>query len=154
MESCNVHSICSNFDYTIRYGSINRLKSEFADIDVVKVIRHPDYNGQTVQNDLALFILGSDLNITANSAAVALQTEAIPAGSNVTLTGFGKTNGWTNALADRLKKATLRTLNETDCTEFIQKLGIPRHPGHLCTQGAGLSACNVSTSSNKNSMVH
>ena len=80
---------------------------------------------------------------SANVRAIELQTEPVPDDSDMTLFGFGLTNGMSHSPAKKLQKTHLRTVNETECADFISGLGITKTEGMLCASAPDRSACNV-----------
>lgn len=142
----NIYNNLKNsfFNYRIRYGSKSRLTSPFDDLEIKHIRLHPDFDLSNVQNDIALFILKSPIVPSSNVRAIELQTTEIEVDTNMTLYGFGLTNGMGNAPSIKLQKTYLQILNETQCSDFITNLGITKGPGMMCAAAPERSACNVS----------
>ncbi|KAH9401654.1 hypothetical protein TYRP_017054 [Tyrophagus putrescentiae] len=87
--------------------------------------------------------LKSPVKPADNVAIISLnRNETLEAGTNLTLFGFGLTNGMRPRPAQSLQKASLRSLDEEQCREFVEELGLRKSPGMICTQTDGRSACN------------
>lgn len=136
------HCVSYFFNYRIRYGSKSRLTSPFDDLEIKHIRLHPDFDLSNVQNDIALFILKSPIVPSSNVRAIELQTTEIEVDTNMTLYGFGLTNGMGNAPSIKLQKTYLQILNETQCSDFITNLGITKGPGMMCAAAPERSACN------------
>lgn len=128
----------------MRYGSNSRFSSQYPDARVKEIKRHPEFDLDTVQNDLALFILESPVQPGANVRAVELQQTSVAENTTATLFGFGLTNGMSFAPSKILQKSQLQTISEKECAKYISELKITKSPGMLCTKAEGRSACNVS----------
>lgn len=80
--------------YTILAGSTRRLGDANEQVrQVSNYVRHPKYNQQTRQNDIAVVLLRQPLNFGANVRAIPLpaQYTLVPYGANSTVTGWGYT---------------------------------------------------------------
>jgi len=136
---------CVNYfnDYRIRYGSNSRLFSPYALAEVAELKVHPQFNLDTITNDVALFILRKPVQPGTNVAAVNLQPTQLSADTSVTLFGFGLMNGKNqNSLAERLQKAQLEVSSEAECNQFFSQLRMTRTPGHLCVSAKNRGSCN------------
>ena len=139
------HCFSESIKYRIRYGSNSRLSSPYPALEVANITVHQNFSMQTIANDLALFKLKSPVRPADNVALISLnRNETLEAGTNLTLFGFGLTNGMRPRPAQSLQKASLRSLDEDQCREFVEELGLRKSPGMICTQTDGRSACNVS----------
>ena len=98
----------------------------------------------TVQNDLALFILKNPIKPSVNVRTITLQQDNVNDNTNVTLYGFGLTDGFANEPSVMLQTTTLKTLPEQDCKNFVESLGVVKNDGMICAQAPETSGCNVS----------
>lgn len=130
--------------YAIRYGSNHRLQSPYPDASVESIRVHPQFDLATVQNDLALFILKKPIKPSVNVRTIELESRSVPSKTNVTLYGFGLTDGYGSEIPVKLQKTTLQIVDDKHCTEYVEKLGVVRNPGMLCAMASGTTACNVS----------
>lgn len=60
-------------------------------INSAKVIRHPNYNSWTLNNDIMLIKLASPATVNARVATVSLPTSCAPAGTQCLISGWGNT---------------------------------------------------------------
>ncbi|UXI21141.1 surfeit 1 [Sarcoptes scabiei] len=136
------HCVSLFYNYRVRYGSNSRLWSPFPDNEVKSMRPHPKFNLRTVSNDVALFILKNPMPPSANVQTIELETDSFDETTNATLYGFGLTKGTNKEPSNRLKKTTLKVLDNDECAEFISKLHIEKHPGMFCAAAPERSACN------------
>lgn len=145
------HCYSPSIRYRIRYGSNSRLSSPYPALEVASITVHPNFSMATIANDLALFRLKTAVKPADNIQLIDLNREpSLPAGTNLTLFGFGLTNGLLPRPAERLQKAALQSVDEPACREFVEELGLNKTSGMICTQSNGKSACNVSVTSSLN----
>lgn len=82
----------------VRMGTISLLSRDYQEIPVEKVIKHPGFSASTKANDVAILVLSQPADIsdpeTVYPACLDSRTD-FPLG-NVTVTGWGKTEGILN----------------------------------------------------------
>ena len=79
---------------TLRCGTLTHA-SGGQDYKVAEVVAHPDYSSWTLDNDIGLLRISGQFTLgSADMDKIALpaQGEAIPAGTTVTVTGWGATS--------------------------------------------------------------
>lgn len=103
--------------FSIRAGSVNRIAGGVIH-DVEKVIIHQD-RGQGLVDDVALLKLKTPLVYTDKIKPIELETEALPDGSTIVLSGWGlqKSNG--PKLPVPLQFIDVHTLSTADCKKKI-----------------------------------
>ncbi|XP_031236931.1 anionic trypsin-2-like [Mastomys coucha] len=77
----------------VRLGehNINVLEGNKQFVNAAKVIKHPDFNRKTLNNDIMLIKLSSSVTLNARVATVALPTSCAPAGTQCLISGWGNT---------------------------------------------------------------
>lgn len=115
---CYVDGIPSN--YKIRTGSSR--KSQTGVIrKVEKIIRHPQYDGTTLNNDFMLIKLGQKIKFNKLHKAIPLAApgKVIPEGTDVRTCGFGLTN---NAMENDefLRIVVVQASNQEFCSKAYE----------------------------------
>jgi len=110
---------------------------------VDQTVPHPNYNETSIENDIALLHLSSPLNYNSKVQPIALATVNPPAGSSVTLTGWGYTSHPGIILPINLQQINLQTISIADCQSAHASIGVPVTDAHVCTYvSPGKGACN------------
>ncbi|XP_011180905.1 trypsin delta [Zeugodacus cucurbitae] len=94
-------------------AGVSTLDGEGVNIPVVKIIAHEKYN---VLNDydVALLLLATNLTFNESIQPIALAKERPPAGTEVTVTGWGRlVEG--GPLSNRLQQVTVNLVGQSDC---------------------------------------
>ncbi|XP_055454274.1 anionic trypsin-2 [Psammomys obesus] len=84
---------CYKSRIQVRLGehNINVLEGNEQFVNSAKVIRHPNYNSRTLDNDIMLIKLSSPVTLNARVATVALPTSCVCAGTQCLISGWGNT---------------------------------------------------------------
>ncbi|CAG0892846.1 unnamed protein product [Darwinula stevensoni] len=106
-----------------------------------KAIMHPNYNSQTLQNDIALLKLQTPLNFAAypNIRPICLASANPIANSVVTIAGWGRTSGTSNALPKTLMETTVNVLSLPTCQGIW---GSTINNNYVCVRATGKNICN------------
>uniref|UniRef100_A0A1I8PDH9 Peptidase S1 domain-containing protein n=1 Tax=Stomoxys calcitrans TaxID=35570 RepID=A0A1I8PDH9_STOCA len=101
--------------FTIRVGSNDRFQGGVI-VRVAEVIAHEDYGN--FLNDVALLRLQEPLIYSANIQPIALASAMVPPGSDIIISGFGRTkhNG---DVPQKLQWNTLTAISRSECKEKI-----------------------------------
>ncbi|XP_030639319.1 trypsin-2-like [Chanos chanos] len=83
-------------------------------IDSSRVIRHPDYNSRTIDNDIMLIKLSTPATLNSYVQPVALPSSCAPAGTRCTVSGWGNTMSTTDD-RNKLQCLEIPILSFTDC---------------------------------------
>jgi len=79
----------STGNYGVTYGTLNRMST--AIIDVAKVYDHPNYNAQTVANDITVMKLATAMPFSATVIPACLPDPSLDyAGKNALMSGWGR----------------------------------------------------------------
>uniref|UniRef100_A0A7N5JA88 Anionic trypsin-2 n=1 Tax=Ailuropoda melanoleuca TaxID=9646 RepID=A0A7N5JA88_AILME len=84
---------CYKYRIQVRLGehNINVLEGNEQFVDSAKIIRHPNYNSWTLDNDIMLIKLASPVTLNARVASVPLPSSCAPAGTQCLISGWGNT---------------------------------------------------------------
>ena len=108
---------CYKYRIQVRLGehNINVLEGNEQFVDSAKIIRHPNYNSWTLDNDIMLIKLASPVTLNARVASVPLASSCAPAGTQCLISGWGNTlsNGVNNP--DLLQCVDAPVLPQADC---------------------------------------
>lgn len=131
---------------SIRYGTHKRSSSSYADIKVQKIVQHPSYDPNTIQNDISLLILAKEVKPTDNVKFVAIEEQDLDENTDVNVYGWGLTDGTGSTLPENLQKGTLKVLSNENCQKIWGDVnGIT--DTMICaldSEGKTQQACNVS----------
>lgn len=124
--------------YSIRAGSSNRIVRGVIH-NVTKVIVNEDYDSKKDLNDLALLELETPLVFSENIQAIPLESEEIPIGSEIVISGWGRLADDNVVSPNHLQFNTVKTIGKLKCaTQTLLFSDSLLCLGH--TQGNG--ACN------------
>uniref|UniRef100_A0A669CHI4 trypsin n=1 Tax=Oreochromis niloticus TaxID=8128 RepID=A0A669CHI4_ORENI len=88
--------------------SVNEGTEQF--IDSSRVIRHPEYNSRTIDNDIMLIQLSQPATLNSYVQPVALPSSCAPAGTMCTVSGWGNTMS-----SSELQCLNIPILSYSDC---------------------------------------
>jgi secreted trypsin-like serine protease len=107
--------------YTVTVGEHDKTVTEPSQVDhsVARVIAHPQYNGQTIKNDIAVLELVNPITFTAEVSPACLAPAGHVAvhGSEATVTGWGETNPsrMTRGQSTLLRQAKVKIVSREQC---------------------------------------
>jgi len=113
---------------------------------VKRLVYHPNYNGNTIQNDASIITLLEPIDLTGHRAtALRLAPEGhVPSGSCVN-TGWGNSNptgGTQSIIPDALQKVVLNILDTATCSTIYAAIN-PIHASMVCARNGALKgSCN------------
>ncbi|XP_044739396.1 chymotrypsin BII-like [Chrysoperla carnea] len=105
--------------FSIRLGttySSGGSESGVQTISSTSAIHHENYNERTLNNDIAVIKLSSKASINQNVKPIELDSSVIPAGSALTVSGFGavKTGG---SVSQKLNYVAVKSIANNKCQE-------------------------------------
>ncbi|XP_014262189.1 venom protease-like isoform X3 [Cimex lectularius] len=107
--------------------STNKDDAQPQDRLIIEWIIHPDYNSETVYNDIAIYKLDRDVDFTEYVLPVCLHTETeIPAKKGI-VTGFG-TVEFAGLFSETLQEVSISLVNGTECKRLYGEVGAQRTP--------------------------
>ncbi|XP_018080435.1 trypsin-like [Xenopus laevis] len=109
---------CYQASIQVRLGEHNIALSEGTEqfINSAKVIRHPNYNSRTTDNDIMLIKLASPASLNSNVNAVALPSSCAAAGSSCLISGWGNTSTSGSNYPNLLQCLSAPILTTAQCT--------------------------------------
>ncbi|NXG60072.1 CTRL protease, partial [Hemiprocne comata] len=107
---------------------------------VSRAITHPNWNPNTMNNDITLLRLSSPAQLGPRVSPVCLPPAnmATPTNLQCVTTGWGRTNPNSQALATRLQQVTLPLISQSQCMQYW---GNRITSSMLCAGGVGASSC-------------
>ncbi|XP_038224473.1 chymotrypsin-like protease CTRL-1 [Dermochelys coriacea] len=107
---------------------------------IAKVITHPYWKANTMNNDITLLKLSSPAQLGTRVSPVCLATasESLSANPTCVTTGWGQTSGTANGGAVRLQQVALPLVTVSQCQQYW---GSRITSSMLCAGGAGASSC-------------
>ncbi|XP_017477558.1 PREDICTED: serine protease SP24D-like [Rhagoletis zephyria] len=123
-------------DFTIRAGTHNRIAGGVI-VQVKRVVVHEGY--ASITNDLALLELEEHLSFSEKIQPIALPTAEVPAGSVVTISGWGLTENNGDTLPIILQWNTVQALSKSQC---FRKILISSDALICLDHPSGAGACN------------
>jgi len=105
----------STGNYGVTYGTLNLMST--AIIDVAKVYDHPNYNKQTVANDITVMKLARAMPFSSTVAPACLPNPSLDyAGMQALMTGWGRIGYESNSQQPQtLQKIVMRVENHNTC---------------------------------------
>ncbi len=104
---------------------------------VSQVIRHPNYNANTMANDVAVMRVSSPFTLNSNVAAATLPSASFNPASNLVVAGWGTLSSGGN-LPTILMKVTVPLVSAATCRNAY---GSQITSGMLCAGTAGKDSC-------------
>jgi secreted trypsin-like serine protease len=127
----------------VKYGGTDRTHLR-TKIQVTKVIKHPNWNTNTIDSDYALLRLSSSVtNEDGNPMTTygQLATSSPPTGSEISISGWGKKHGSDTELPAQLQEALLQALEADACNEKWSDVN-PITRNMACAESESGSFCN------------
>ncbi|KAJ2004080.1 hypothetical protein GGI04_001435 [Coemansia thaxteri] len=84
--------------------------------NVAEIHSHPQFNEQTMENDISLLKLGSPIT-SKNAGTISIDTSNVGDGVKVTALGWGYTSGTGTTPSQQLKQGDLTTLSQAQCSQ-------------------------------------
>ncbi|XP_031424860.1 trypsin-3-like [Clupea harengus] len=108
---------CYKSRVQVRLGEHNIASNEGTEqfINSAKVIRHPRYNGNNLDNDIMLIKLSKPASLNSYVKAVALPSSCASSGTRCLVSGWGNTSGSGSNYPDRLRCLDLPILSDSSC---------------------------------------
>lgn len=113
-------------------------------VAVTSIISNPDFDGGTLQNDIAVLVLQNNIH-NVEPPIYITQTE-LPSGTTATILGWGANfDGGPNV--DILEQAQLPTVDRTTCAAELSGAGFPVTAANICAglPAGGIDACQGDT---------
>ena len=109
-------------------GGINLKVAEDSEqnITVVRIIRHEDFNLETVENDIALLELESPLSINEFVAPISLPTKYQHSSGSALVSGWGTLREFAFYGSSRLMKVAVPIVSNEDCNNDYESETNPR----------------------------
>ncbi|CAM9571578.1 chymotrypsinogen A-like [Lampetra fluviatilis] len=109
---------------------------------IAKAINHPQWDEETINNDVALIKLSQPAQMTDGVSPVCLSSTSdnFPAGLNCVTSGWGKTNIFDSSTPPRLRQTALAIMATPTCQQMwanVQKITDVM----ICAGGTGASSC-------------
>ncbi|CAG0881038.1 unnamed protein product [Darwinula stevensoni] len=128
-------------------------KSNPSDGDTITIsatpIVHPQYNAQTIDNDVALLQLNTSVDFTAHPTIrpICLSSSAKPvAGQNVVIAGWGTTS-FGGSVSSVMREAVVKIDDQATCASaynpYAGGTGRSITGNMFCASGQGMDACQV-----------
>lgn len=97
----------------------------FQRMEISQIIRHPDYDADTNQNDIALFKLAEPVTLNERIQIIPMNTDPslTISGTSAIVTGWGMTGTNTNK-SNVLKQVSLPVVNNQECNDIYQNSDI------------------------------
>ncbi|GJQ80474.1 hypothetical protein Trydic_g12371 [Trypoxylus dichotomus] len=116
----------------------NTLKSKGIIRRTCKIVIHPNYNDTNFSNDIAVIMVTTPFTFNGTIASVVIITGFPPPILNVTVIGWGRTNG--GAAPIRLQEFSTQTISRSLCSPFYKET---IKPNCVCTKmRKGKGICN------------
>nr|UXW65968.1 Tyr p 6 allergen [Tyrophagus putrescentiae] len=107
-----------------------------------KIIQHPNYDSNTIQNDISLLILPKAVSPASNVAMIELETQDLVGGEDVKVFGWGLTDGNNqNSIPENLQVGNLKIVSRADCQAKWGEVNAI-HEGMICALAPSTQACN------------
>lgn len=113
------------------------------DQKVSQIIKHANYDGNTIVNDIALLILANPVTPSSTVAIIELETADLTGGEPVKVFGWGLTDGNSQTTPNDLQVGELNIVSQADCQAKWGEVNAIA-PGMICAIAPSTQACNVS----------
>lgn len=121
----------SSSDITIRSGTNS---TGYQNVTVSSILTNPDYDSETLTNDIAIIHLGS--NIT-NVLPATIPSSNSSISSHVGLLGWGSKVNATEAISPNIQQADVAIVDTVTCTSQLSSCYTLDSCQHFCTVSAG-----------------
>lgn len=131
------NTFSSSTSATVILGAHNVQQVENTQIRVgtTRIINHPNYNGNTIANDVALLLLSATvpLNNQIRLINLAPSNAGTFAGSTARLTGWGRTSDASTSISPVLRGVNLNVITNLVCSLSFNIVTA----SNICTSGQG-----------------
>ncbi|KAK3108393.1 hypothetical protein FSP39_007025 [Pinctada imbricata] len=113
---CVEGSMSNPSKWTVRLGKHDRSKTESTqkNVGLVSIISHENYNGNKIDNDIAIMELDQAVTFNDYISPVCIAEEDVSAGTNCVTTGWGDTQGTGSNLV--LRQVTVPMIAQNTCS--------------------------------------
>lgn len=125
----------------IRYGTDKRSESQYPIMKIAQIKQHENYNPETIENDISLLILASEVQPSSNVAFIAIDENDAQPNEQVKVYGWGRISGSSNALPEKLQVGTMSIVDQKTCNAKWGAINAIK-PGMICALDKTQSACN------------
>lgn len=130
--------------FTVRVGEHDRKIKEGTEVDmeVERVVKHPQYNDYSVDNDIALFKLKKPVIFNNYVQPACLPSADIPVGTECYVTGWGKIRR-RGKMHSYLQQGVMPVVSNKVChAKSIKALGMPITETMVCAGSGGKNRIN------------
>jgi len=122
-------------------GEHNTADDVFDRVDIAEIIRHPNYDSQTIDNDYAILRLANPVNFTnqVRPACLPADQSTTYAGALSTVTGWGTRRSGANKQPTELREVDVTVLTQEVCEQKNGAHNIT--PNMLCAADEGKDSC-------------
>ncbi|XP_035715755.1 trypsin alpha-3 [Folsomia candida] len=139
---CVVGKITTTQGYQVFLGSNKINGTDAKRVNIVGVIVHPNYNSQTLENDIALIQLAEQIKITPKIRPICLaKGPATFAGKNANVAGWGTQQKGGNAV-NQLRNAWVKIMENSVCAKNYTTAKVKITPNMLCASLPGRDSCS------------
>ncbi|KXJ23503.1 Plasma kallikrein [Exaiptasia diaphana] len=135
-------------DYKVTAGEFNLGEDEGdeQDMDIDKIINHPDFDRSISSRDfdIALLKLKTNIRYDENVRPICLPSERFPPGTECTVSGWGKLNEENSEMPSRLRQAVVPLVSQEDCERAYRGInsrmlcaGFPQGGTDSCNYDSG-----------------
>ncbi|KAJ2726165.1 hypothetical protein GGI07_000804 [Coemansia sp. Benny D115] len=107
---------------------------------VVEIHNHPQYNDETMENDISLLRLGERIS-GRGASTISIDTSGVGDGTKVTALGWGYTSESGSTPSKKLKKGELKTLSQAECGQKDTKFTGNDGPRICVAADTGADTC-------------
>uniref|UniRef100_A0A6I8PU66 Chymotrypsinogen B1 n=1 Tax=Xenopus tropicalis TaxID=8364 RepID=A0A6I8PU66_XENTR len=109
-------------------------------MSISRVFKHPNYNTNTMINDITLLKLSSTASFNSRVAPVCIPTssEVFNSPERCITTGWGYVDAYSKLSPNKLQQVTLPLLSNTECQRYW---GNKIHSTMICAGASGASSC-------------
>ena len=126
----------------VKYGGLDRTKLQYSTgLNEIKI--HPDWNPNNIDYDFCILKLNSTVQEGKNVKIISIADSTPPTGTQVHLTGWGKTFGILPYLPNHLQYISMKALSAPECNNKWKDVNQVTSR-MLCATSKFGSGCNVS----------
>lgn len=135
--------ILTDGDIRVRIGSTSRTNGRNLRT-ILRILVHRQFNGSTLQNNIAILTLTNFLDFTESIRSVSLPAINVQLETDeiVILTGYGEK--WTREFAENLEAVQLQVVEQSVCKVAYEQSVMPAITDNMfCAGSAGNGLCEV-----------
>uniref|UniRef100_T1GRG8 Peptidase S1 domain-containing protein n=1 Tax=Megaselia scalaris TaxID=36166 RepID=T1GRG8_MEGSC len=140
-HNCGASLYRTNIVVTAAHCLQGNINAKYLSVRVKSYINHPDYNGSTYSNDIAVILLEEHAVLNSSVRTIELATTTPRTGTPAVVTGWGTEEFGVRVYPNHLIEVELKIVDAKECASSKYRYGRRIESNMVCAVAKGKDAC-------------